>query len=264
MARLDHHERNQQLSLRPDSVEESVPSLPTVHSRTDSRNVHGNVKYLVPVILALACVSCSTGMDAMTSTLQDAFRGKASSVTQLNPSYRYIKVSINTRVAFLALGDVDKNAVGPVEVWYSASREVLRLQNGRVAGATGLTTEWRSVLLDEAPSWPTAIGAAQPLRWTRVRDVMPGYRFGTRDQLELRTILPLRNVSLQGYDSQRLHWFEEQTLISAKGAAKAARADQALPAARYAVDLQGDTAVVVYSEQCLAPGLCFSWQLWKP
>ncbi len=196
----------------------------------------------------------------MISTLQDAFRGKASSVTRLNPSYRYIRVSINNRVAFLALGDVDKHALGPIEVWYSANREVLRLQNGRIAGATGLTTEWRAVQLDEAPSWTTAIGATQPLRWARVRDVMPGYRFGLRDQLELRAISPLRNVSLQAYDPQRLHWFEEQTVLSAMDA----RADRALPAARYAVDLQGDKAVVVYSEQCLALEFCFTWQLWNP
>ena len=203
-------------------------------------------------------------MDAMISTLQDAFRGKASSVTRLNPNYRYIRVSINDRVAFLALGDVDKHALGPIEVWYSANKEVLRLQNGRVAGATGLTTEWRSVLLDAAPSWAAAIGATQPLRWTRVRDVMPGYRFGLPDQLELRAIPPLRNVALQAYDPQRLHWFEEQTLFSATDTAMAARAVRALPAARFAVDLNGDKAAVVYSEQCLAIDLCFTWQLWKP
>lgn len=203
-------------------------------------------------------------MDATISTLQAAFRSKSSSVTRLNPNYRYIRVSINDRVAFLALGDVDKHALGPVEVWYSANREVLRLQNGRVAGATGLPTEWRSVLLDEAPLWSTAIGTNQPLRWARARDVMPGYRFGTRDQLELRTIAPLRNATLQGYDPQQLHWFEERMLLSGKDGTQAARADQVLPVARYAVESQGDKTVVVYSEQCLAPDLCFSWQLWKP
>jgi hypothetical protein len=231
-----------------------------VKTRPDSHCITVHAKYLAPLVFALVCASCSTGMDAMISTLRDTLRSKASSEVRLNPNYRYIKVSTGDRVAFLALGDVDKNAQGPVEVWYSASREVLRLQHGRVAGATGLTTEWRSVVLDEAPSWSTAISAAQPLRWTRVRDVMPGYRFGTRDQLELRRVPPLRNVSLQGHDPQRLHWFEEHTLP----AALHAQASRPPPPARYAVDVQGNNAVVVYSEQCLAPDLCFTWQLWTP
>jgi hypothetical protein len=202
-------------------------------------------------------------MDAMVSTLQDAFRGKASNasdVPRLNPDFRYLRVAVGGRIVFLALGDEDKHALGTIEVWYSANREVLRLQNGRIAGATGLTAEWRSVLLDQAPSWSAAMGATQPLQWMRVRDVMPGYRFGVRDQLELRTISPLRNVSLQGYDPQRLHWFEERTLPPANNTAM----NQILPAARYAVDVQGGRAVVVYGEQCLSPELCFAWQLWKP
>jgi hypothetical protein len=203
-------------------------------------------------------------MDAIVTTMSDTIRGKASSVnTRLNPDYRYIRVAIKDRIAFLALGDEDKNTLGTIEVWYSSSREVLRLQNGRIAGATGLTTEWRSVLLDEAPPWSAAIGATQPLRWVRVRDVMPGYRYGVRDQLELRPIAPIK-VLLQGYDSQRLDWFEERILLSAQAVAAPAGAAQVLPPARYAVDLQGERAVVVYSEQCLAPDLCFSWQLWKP
>jgi hypothetical protein len=203
-------------------------------------------------------------MDAMVSTMQDAFRGNAKSTNpRLNPDYRYIRVAIKDRVVFLALGDQDKNALGTIEVWYSSNREVLRLQNGRIAGATGLTTEWRTVVLDEAPLWRTVVSATQPLRWTRMRDVMPGYRFGVRDQLELRRIAPL-NVSLQGYDAQRLYWFDETIVPPAQATGMSENDARKLPPARYAVDLQGDKAVVVYNEQCLAPDLCFAWQLWKP
>jgi hypothetical protein len=212
----------------------------------------------------MGCTSCSTGMDAMVSTMQDAFRGNTkNSAPRLNPEYRYLRVAIKDRVVFLALGDQDKNALGTIDVWYSSNREVLRLQNGRIAGATGLTTEWRTVLLDEAPLWRTALGAAQPLRWTRVSDVMPGYRFGVRDQLELRPISPLP-VVIRGYDAQRLHWFDERIVRSAPATGVSTNNAQMLPPARYAVDLQGEKPVVVYSEQCLAPELCFAWQLWKP
>ena len=223
------------------------------------------VNYLGAVVFALACAACTSGMDAMVNTAQDAFRGQRDSAnTRLNPDYRYLRVAIKGRVVFLALGNEDKHALGPIEVWYSADKEVLRLQNGRIVGATGLTTEWRSVLLNEAPQWSAAIGATQPLRWVRVRDVMPGYRFGVRDQLELRTILPPQNISLQALDPQRLSWFEERVLPSAPDTAILPAPDPTLPPARYAVDVQGARPVVVYSEQCLAPELCFAWQRWKP
>jgi hypothetical protein len=223
------------------------------------------VKYLGIGVLLLACAACSTGMVAMVSTVQDAFRGKGGSASpQLNPQFRYLRVAIQGRVVFLALGNEDKHALGPIEVWYSASKEVLRLQNGRVAGAAGLTTEWRSVVLDDAPSWSAAAGASRPQRWVRTRDVMPGYHFAVREQLEVREIQPPQKISLQGTDSQRLNWFEERVVPAAKGANPIAATEPVLPAARYAVDFQGDLATVVYGEQCLAPGLCFSWQRWKP
>jgi hypothetical protein len=204
-------------------------------------------------------------MEAMVSTVQDTFRGRQGSVNiRLNPNFRYLRVDIQGRVVFLALGDEDKHDRGLIEVWYSANKEVLRLQNGRVAGATGLTTEWRSVVLDEAPSWTLAMGTVQPQRWVRTRDVMPGYRSGVRDQLELRTIPPPQNLSLQAHDPLRLKWFEERVVASENNVAMRAATMQRLPAARYAVDFQGDRAVVVYGEQCLAPELCFAWQQWKP
>jgi hypothetical protein len=201
----------------------------------------------------------------MVSTMQDGFRGKGgSAASQLNPKFRYLRVSIQGRVVFLALGNEDQHARGLIEVWYSATREVLRLQNGRIAGATGLTTEWRSVVLDEAPAWPVAVGDSLPRQWVRTRDVMPGYRYGMRDHLELRPIPPPRNVSLQGLDSKRLIWFEERVVPHTKGTAIIAATDPGLPAARYALEMQEERTVVVYGEQCLAPALCFTWQRWKP
>ena len=70
-------------------------------------------------------------------------------------------------------------------------------------------------------------------------------------------------IETQGRDSQRLSWFEERVLPSAKGTPVLVAADQILPPARYAVDMQEGRAVVVYSEQCLASELCFAWQRWK-
>ena len=166
---------------------------------------------------------------------------------------------------------MDPHPQGAIQVWYSAEREVLRFQNGRLVGATGLTTEWRTVSLPELPAWQALARAEAPVRWVRTRDVMPGYRYGVRDALALRVTPAPSRSALQGLDPQALTWFEER-FESAPGP------DLTLPPARYAVQIQkphhpgaqgappllGEegTGVVVYGEQCVAPQTCFTWQRW--
>lgn len=185
---------------------------------------------------------------------------------KLNPNFRYLRVMIDGRLVLLALGYVDSHPQGPVEVWYSAEREVLRLQNGRIVGASGSPIEWRSVSLPELPSWDTLARAGQPLHWVRSRDVMPGYRFGVQDTLSLRVVSAPAKSSLLQIDPQRLIWFDEQ-MQPARIAGRAwfggdSVDDLALPTARYAVDLREGKSIVVYGEQCLAPRLCLTWQRW--
>ena len=89
---------------------------------------------------------------------------------------------------------------------------------------------------------------------------MPGYRFGVKDALVLRRIGPPEKTSLQDVDRQSLTWFEEQR----EALAPIASDDDALPPARFAVDLRGGNEIVVYGEQCLSAKLCFTWQCWPP
>jgi hypothetical protein len=220
------------------------------------------------LFLVVTLSACSAGGNAILQTLPYAY-GRNPSVdnARLNPNFRYLRVTIGGRVALLALGNVDSHPQGPIEVWYSAEREVLRLQNGRLVGAVGLTTEWREVSLSELPSWSVAARADQALRWTRTRDVMPGYRFGVKDALALRVVAEPKPSALQGLDPQRLTWFEERVESAPMWGLSAvfgdsSSADIPLPLARYAVDLQGGRETVVYGEQCLAPDLCFTWQRW--
>jgi hypothetical protein len=220
------------------------------------------------VLVACTLAACTPGMNAAVQSVQTAFqRDTGADKARLNASFSYLRVTIGGRVAFLALGYVDDHPEGPIEVWYSALREVVRLQNGRVVGVTGFTTEWRNVSISDAPSWSTVATAREPVQWTRVRDVMPGYRFGVRDQLELRTIVPPNRSELRGVDPPSLTWFEEQTksdraqylssLLAVSGG------DSPLPPARYAVDLQSGKEEVIYGEQCIAPDVCFTWQHWS-
>lgn len=182
--------------------------------------------------------------------------------SRLNPNFSYLRVVVGGRVVYLALGYEDSDPHGYAEVWYSAEREVLRFQNGRLIGATGLPVEWRSVSLPALPSWSALSRAEQPFRWVRTRDVMPGYSFGVRDALVVRSISPPGQNELQGVDSKSLTWFEEQTGPETFTGCSGCFPDKSLPPARYAVDFRGGKDAVVYGEQCLAPDLCFTWQRW--
>jgi hypothetical protein len=94
---------------------------------------------------------------------------------------------------------------------------------------------------------------------------MPGYRLGLRDTLALRVVSPPKTSALQGLDPQRLTWFEERIepeLLAGRSAVPGLPADLALRPARYALDIRDGMGIVVYSEQCLAPSLCFTWQRW--
>ena len=217
------------------------------------------------VVLLLACTACSTGMDGVVETAKDALLGERKSAeVRLDPKFRWLRVATQGRFVHLALGYEDQHPLGPIEVWYSGTKEVLRLQNGRVAGAVGLTTEWRSVSLQGAPAWTSVAGALQPFQWTRMRDVMPGYRFGVRDHLEVRTISPPKDLSLNGVETQRLSWFEERVVPSRGSGDGTAAQYTHLPVARYGVDLKAESVTVIYGEQCLAPSLCFAWQRVTP
>ena len=218
--------------------------------------------------LAVALTGCSAGSDAILQTLPYAYgRNPGVDDARLNPSFRYLRVTIGGRVALLALGNLDGDARDPIEVWYSAQREVLRLRNGRLIGAVGLTSEWRNVVLPELPSWSAVARSDREFHWTRIRDVMPGYRFGVRDELSLRQIEAPPLSQLRGIDPHHLRWFEERMAPPSMRARAgvlggSSEAGEMLPPARYAVEIEGTRATVLYGEQCISPKLCFAWQRW--
>jgi hypothetical protein len=147
-----------------------------------------------------------------------------------------------------------------VDIWYSAGREVLRFRNGRLVAAVGLATEWRGIVVQGLPGWAEIANAAQPVRWSRIRDVMPGYRYGVHDELVLRRIPPPRGSKLKGIDPHSLSWFEERLDTQNTGADSPVHEE--LPPARYALDTRNAGGTVVYGEQCLSAELCFTWQRW--
>jgi hypothetical protein len=213
------------------------------------------------VAIATALSGCTGSTNAVIESIRFAVQETPDPArSRLNPAFRYLRITVQGRTALVVLGYVENNPQGPIEVWYSAEREVLRFQNGRLVGATGLMTEWRNVEMMGLPEWRALARLGGQYRWTRVRDVMPGYRLGIVDKLTLRTTPPPSKSALLDLDPLALTWFEEH--IEPGGDGVPLRAEQALPTARYAVDLRQPSEVVVYGELCLAANLCFTWQRW--
>jgi hypothetical protein len=170
---------------------------------------------------------------------------------------------VNREPALLALGFVDADAQGrPVDVWYSADREVLRLQDGRLVGVTGTTVEWpRVVLPAPLPAWDSA--AAQPT-YLRIRDEMPSYRIGLREQITRQAIPPLQGTQLRQWAPEALQWYEERASLLAPDGQPLGPAAPAAAPARYAVKQGGRGPEVVYGEQCVTADFCLTWQTWPP
>jgi len=173
-----------------------------------------------------------------------------------NPAYRYLRVEVDGRApALLVLGYLDADPQGEIEVWYSAKREMIRTQNGRIVGTAGLEVDWRGLRHASAPPAWTGV-PAQGARYARIRDVFPGYRYAVSEQVELQPLpavpaLRLPDVLPVGL-AGGYRWFRE----TATGALPA------LPPAWFAWGVHQGQATVVYSEQCLSATFCLKLLRW--
>lgn len=207
-------------------------------------------------VLALFACLAGCAVEPASQAMVDAYRlmrsgGAAQqSAVGLNPNFRYLRVQIGEREVFMALGYVDQLPDGPVQVWYSADADVLRLRDGRVVGATMKSgTDWLSVTFAQLPSWEAVKSQAV---FDRHRDVSLGYRYGIKEKMLIRRIAPPDDSQLKLVPASTLSWFEETV-----------QGDTSGRPARYAVSLDGAGAHrVVYAEQCLSSEYCFSWQSW--
>jgi len=214
------------------------------------------------LLVASLLSGCSTETKTALQSAQALLPGGAGTPPppKLDPRIGYLRLTVNRRVVFMGLGFIDKDLLGPVAVWFSGQSEVLRLQNGRIVGASGLNVEWRNVTLTKPMSWRSVAQSSAPVASERVRDVMPGYRYGLREELVVSVVAAPGSSALEGLNPQDLVWFEERVRPLHGG-----RNDGLvrLPPARYAVDLRGKQELVVYAEQCLSADVCFTWQRWS-
>lgn len=214
---------------------------------------------LIAIPLA-GCGSVSTPLTDVVSALAARGLGSAEDTIQtskLNPLYRYLKVNVEGGPsALLVLGYIDPHPQGDIEVWYSAEKEVIKLQHGRIVGTAGLAIDWRAVHFPSAPPDWTAV-PSQGSVYQRLRDEMPAYRYGISEQIELKPWLGVPAItlpaSLPDAQARAYGWFRETTRTSG---------DHALPPAWFAWGRQGGQSTVLYSEQCLSATVCLTLQRW--
>ena len=181
---------------------------------------------------------------------------KATVPSKFNPAYRYLYVEVpgSPISATLVLGYLDSTPVGSLETWYSASNEVIKIQNGRIVATTGLQFDWASTTLTQVPpDWSKIDERGQS--YSRVRDVMPDYRFGIREQITVqRTEIP-KNLpaTVSRRMAEKWAWFRET---------QASTTDEVFRDSIFALgQIEGATAIV-YSEQCLSSTFCLRLQSW--
>jgi hypothetical protein len=214
-------------------------------------------------LVALHLIGCASGStplaDVLSGVVSEGFgSGKESTPTiKPNPSYRYLRVEVEGRPsALLVLGYVDAHPLGNIEVWYSAKREVIKIQNGRIVSTTGLELDWRSVLFPTPPLVWTAL-PVQGVVYSRLRDEMPGHHYAIADQLALKPwpgVPPLHlPASLSIEQASSYQWFREDTLSTTA---------QPLPPAWFAWGVHRGQPTVVYSRQCLSATFCLRLQRW--
>ena len=208
----------------------------------------------------MGCASGSTPLAQVLSALASDRFGAAEEAIQanrLNPLYRYLRVEVaGSAPALLVLGYIDAHPQGDIEVWYSSKSEVIKTQNGRIVGTTGLEVDWRAVRFPSAPPAWNAV-PSHGVIYQRLRDEMPGHRYALSDDVELQPWVGVPPItlpaSLSGAQAPTHNWFRETTLTAS---------DRALPPAWFAWGMQRGQPTVLYSEQCLSATFCLKLQRW--
>jgi hypothetical protein len=219
---------------------------------------------LFRILVFAVCVgvltACSSSSESALNTIKLALKGgdfNAPLSEPVNSAFRYLKVTVYGRTAYLVLGYFEPS--NRTEVWFSAKGEVIKLQEGRLVGALGLETEWRQVQYFSLPTWSEVLDKHS--EWSgyfdRVRDVMPGYTVNVHDRLSLTQVSYSKVQNRLGAlinhipANADLFWFEES---GADG----------LPTALYALHQTKPLPKVVLTYQCITSKLCLMLEPWEP
>lgn len=240
------------------------------------------LRYLLVLLVGLELSACAGTQGAVYDSIKLGLTNPNTIIDSypLDSRYTYLRVDLNGTPALLVLGYVDKQAKGLTEVWYSASRETIRIQNGRLMSTHGLETDWIDVKLIDAPPIAAALNPKtveesefaiekkyrnlkNPLLYTRIRTVMPGYRAQIEEQVLMRPLDKAPDDApkrlREGPYSQNLRWVEERAQPKVRVLDNPGLAPLT---AVYAIDISTPQQRPVYGRQCLMPNFCLSWQAW--
>ena len=204
-----------------------------------------SIKFLLG-LFGLAALAACQGVNPVVDTAQSMFV-RFDAQTAYRQGFEYINLHLDGRQAAMALGYRETDGRNVNEFWYSGQREMLHLQNGRIHAALGMTNEVRE-LRQPAPDWGVLLQRQGPFVWQRTMDVQPGYRYGVVESVVTQRFTASK--AQMAKLAEPAEWFED--LVTSKtqdGRPWSYRQIFAL------VNLK-----VVYSEQCLAPHLCFTLQ----
>lgn len=159
-----------------------------------------------------------------------------------------MRIFANGQNALLVLGEIDRDPLGDIESWYSGQAEVIKFQNGRIVGTGGLATNWVGVNII-----PLHNGGYQ-----RIRDVMPGYRFGLMETVAVQKLpaIPSEIKAVAGFNWQRLttlQWQEE--------APQPSLSSSVLPRNLIGYEQRPDGQQrAAAGFQCIDDGICIQWE----
>jgi hypothetical protein len=206
-----------------------------------------------------ALAACSTQYSFVSNLIQEIksqegfFGGDAHIPVSPNPAYRYLRVDVQgSKPALMVLAFEDPDPHGMIEVWYSASGQVIKTQLGRIVFTSGLQHNWSNVRLNfEGNNWLPSEESVVTYR--RLRDEMPGYRHQIADDIKVASLSAPSSKQLPAHlphDAVKSwKWFQEVS-------------SGTLPVVKYAWGVHRGLATIVYSEQCLAPTYCLQLTRW--
>jgi hypothetical protein len=204
---------------------------------------------------SLGLVACAPGSSAILDTVGHIVPRSGSPEFVLVPGVDYLRVNADGRMVLLAKAFTVPYEMtwgtAMADIWFSAEKETLTLAEGRLVSTGGLSLDWRRVRYEGLPDWHTVMASHGEFHYWRERDVMPGYRYGIREQMRLARIAPDKSARpmARGEDVQ---WFEESVVSSPA---------ENIPPTRYAVrSVPGSQPTVVAGNFCLSPSLCFRWE----
>ncbi len=198
--------------------------------------------HIVRYAMLLVLAGCQ-GFNPVIDTASHFWASKAQK-DSFSPGFEYLEVEWQGRKAAMALGYRDTKGAQVSEHWYSGQGEMIKLVNGRVVQALGMTKEVRQVL-GAPPVWADLLAHRSPVVWSQTKEVMPLYRYGLREYFLSQQITP--TASEKAVASEATAWVvEEVKSKNEKGMPWIYQQKFALVGGK-----------VIYSEQCVAPEMCF-------